>query len=52
MPANPTTTMKLMLLGYGVGLSWGAAVIDLGAGAPLLNFDYSGQALKRGLSVR
>ena len=34
-------TQRLMLLGYGVGLSWGAAVVDVDARAPLLHRDYS-----------
>ena len=42
---------RLMLLGYGVGLSWGAAVIDLDPGVPLLHQDYSGQLGKRGAPV-
>jgi hypothetical protein len=29
-----------MLLGYGVGLSWGAAVVDVDAAVPLLHRDY------------
>lgn len=39
---------RLMLLGYGVGLSWAAAVIDLEPGVPLLHQDYTGQPGKRG----
>jgi 3-oxoacyl-[acyl-carrier-protein] synthase-3 len=38
---------KLMLLGYGVGLSWGAAVVDIEPGVPLLHADYSGDVAKR-----
>lgn len=33
-------TMRLMMLGYGVGLSWGAAIMDLAADAPLLHCEY------------
>jgi len=32
-----------MLLGYGVGLSWGAAVVDLDPATPLLHADYQGR---------
>ncbi len=36
LPSAPRErAMKLLLCGYGVGLSWGAAVIDLPATAPL-----------------
>ncbi len=31
--------MRLMLLGYGVGLSWGSAVVDLAPDAPLLHVE-------------
>jgi 3-oxoacyl-[acyl-carrier-protein] synthase-3 len=40
LPAQRDKALKLMLLGYGVGLSWGAAVVDLDAGAALLHRDY------------
>lgn len=38
------TSLRLMLLGYGVGLSWGAAIVDLPADAVLLHsvFEHSG----------
>jgi hypothetical protein len=32
-----------MLLGYGVGLSWGAAVVGLDPAAPLLHANYEGR---------
>ncbi len=32
--------LRLMLLGYGVGLSWGSAVVDLPPDAPLLHVEY------------
>ena len=32
-----TTSARLMLVGYGVGLSWGAAITELAADAPLLH---------------
>ena len=33
---------RVMLLGYGVGLSWGAAILDLGADVPLIHHTYVG----------
>lgn len=47
LPAHRQRDSKVMLLGYGVGLSWGAAVLDIDAAAPLLHADYTGQAAKR-----
>jgi 3-oxoacyl-[acyl-carrier-protein] synthase-3 len=47
LPAQRDKTLKLMLLGYGVGLSWGAAVVDVDAQAPLLHRDY-GDSFPRG----
>jgi 3-oxoacyl-[acyl-carrier-protein] synthase-3 len=38
----------LMMLGYGVGLSWGAAVVELDPQALLLHTDYSGALARRG----
>jgi len=46
-PAQRTAARTLMLLGYGVGLSWGAAVVDLDTEAQLLHDDYSGTIAKR-----
>ena len=40
LPAQRDKAWKLMLLGYGVGLSWGAAVVDVDAAVPLLHRDY------------
>ena len=37
LPSERQRALKTMLLGYGVGLSWGAALIDLPANAPLLH---------------
>jgi 3-oxoacyl-[acyl-carrier-protein] synthase-3 len=34
--------LRVMLLGYGVGLSWGSALATIPAGTPLLHGDYSG----------
>jgi 3-oxoacyl-[acyl-carrier-protein] synthase III len=41
LPAQRDKNLKLMLLGYGVGLSWGAAVVDLDPQAALLHRDYA-----------
>ena len=41
LPAQREADRTLMLLGYGVGLSWGAAVVGLDARAELLHADYS-----------
>jgi 3-oxoacyl-[acyl-carrier-protein] synthase III len=40
-------TRQLMLLGYGVGLSWSSAVLRLDAVAPLLHGQYSGTTERR-----
>jgi 3-oxoacyl-[acyl-carrier-protein] synthase III len=40
LPAQRDRAWKLMLLGYGVGLSWGAAVVDVDVAVPLLHRDY------------
>jgi 3-oxoacyl-[acyl-carrier-protein] synthase III len=50
LPAQRDRSHKLMLLGYGVGLSWGAAVVDLDAQSPLMHGDYTARALKRGVN--
>jgi len=42
LPAERERNLTLMLLGYGVGLSWGAAVVSLEPDAPLLHADYAG----------
>ena len=47
LPAARERELTLMLLGYGVGLSWGAAVVGLDARAPLLHADYSGARERR-----
>jgi 3-oxoacyl-[acyl-carrier-protein] synthase-3 len=49
LPADRRQELKLMLLGYGVGLSWGAAVVDLDPAAPLLHADYAGTRARRGV---
>lgn len=48
LPAARERALKVMLLGYGVGLSWGAALVDLGPEAVLLHHDYSGRLARRG----
>lgn len=50
LPAVRDKAMKLMLVGYGVGLSWGAAVVDIDAGVPLMHADYTGRAKQRALA--
>jgi 3-oxoacyl-[acyl-carrier-protein] synthase-3 len=44
LPAPRDRELQLMLLGYGVGLSWGAAVVALPTDALLLHADYAGAA--------
>jgi 3-oxoacyl-[acyl-carrier-protein] synthase III len=51
LPAERDRSLRLMLLGYGVGLSWGAAVVELDAKAPLMHGDYSGGIAKRGVAT-
>ncbi len=48
LPAQRERAQKLMLLGYGVGLSWGAAVVDVDPQAALLHRDYAGTLARRG----
>lgn len=48
LPAQRERALKLMLLGYGVGLSWGAAVVDVDPQATLLHRDYAGTLARRG----
>ena len=50
MAAQRDASQSLMLLGYGVGLSWGAAVVELDADAQLLHSDYSGSIERRGMT--
>jgi hypothetical protein len=47
LAAERTRTQTLMPLGYGVGLSWGAAVVDLDPEAVLLHSDYTGDFASR-----
>jgi 3-oxoacyl-[acyl-carrier-protein] synthase-3 len=48
LAAERERAQTLMMLGYGVGLSWGAAVVELDAHAPLLHAPYSGAVERRG----
>ncbi|WP_298825170.1 3-oxoacyl-ACP synthase III family protein [uncultured Piscinibacter sp.] len=41
LPAQRESTQRLMMLGYGVGLSWGAAVVELDAAATLLHREHA-----------
>jgi 3-oxoacyl-[acyl-carrier-protein] synthase-3 len=51
LPTTRDRDWNVMLLGYGVGLSWGAAVFDLDTAAHLLHADYQSRrsAAKPGL---
>jgi len=51
LPAERERDMTVMLLGYGVGLSWGAAVVDIDARAPLMHADYAGTLERRGAAA-
>jgi len=48
LPGQRKETQRLMLLGYGVGLSWGAAVIDLEPTAVLSHRVYDGAVARLG----
>jgi 3-oxoacyl-[acyl-carrier-protein] synthase-3 len=43
-PASRTHTLSLMLLGYGVGLSWGAALVPLEPGAVIRHVEWASSA--------
>jgi 3-oxoacyl-[acyl-carrier-protein] synthase III len=49
LPQERSTSLKALLLGYGVGLSWGSALIDLPADAPLLHSELSQPLIGRTL---
>ena len=51
LPAQREADQTLMLLGYGVGLSWSAAVVSLDARAELLHADYSARVPHRGAAA-
>jgi 3-oxoacyl-[acyl-carrier-protein] synthase III len=42
VPQTGRKDCRVMMVGYGVGLSWGAAVVDIAADIPLLHADYTG----------
>jgi 3-oxoacyl-[acyl-carrier-protein] synthase-3 len=46
VPDEGRKAARAMMVGYGVGLSWGAAVVELSADAPLLHSTYSGQGAR------
>ncbi len=48
LPSAREQTQSLMLLGYGVGLSWGAALVDLPADAPLLHSQIDARSISHG----
>jgi len=50
LASERSTAQTLMLLGYGVGLSWGAAVVQLDPRAELLHVDYSGALPRQGMA--
>jgi 3-oxoacyl-[acyl-carrier-protein] synthase-3 len=47
VPSPRDSTLRIMLLGYGVGLSWGAAVVDIDVDALILHADYLGEGAGR-----
>ncbi len=51
LPQQRNEALELLLLGYGVGLSWGGAVLTLHPQAPLLHADYVGTLQRRGPGV-
>ena len=51
LPAHREKPLELMLLGYGVGLSWGAAVLSLDPGALLMHADYTAAMSRRGVAA-
>ena len=51
LPAQRDTALELMLLGYGVGLSWGAAVLSLEPHAVLTHADYTGKIARQGVAA-
>ena len=48
LPAARSGPLQLMLLGYGVGLSWGAAILSLDAAVPLMHAVYTGMSQRAG----
>lgn len=51
LPAQRERDLTVMLLGYGVGLSWGAAVVKIAPQVPLLHADYLGTVPRRGAAA-
>lgn len=51
LPAQRERDLTAMLLGYGVGLSWGAAVVGIDPEALLLHADYQGNAVRQGIAA-
>ena len=48
LPQQRDKPLELMLLGYGVGLSWGSATLSLDPQALLMHADYSGTMARQG----
>ena len=51
LAAQRDKPLELMLLGYGVGLSWGAAVLSLDPRALLMHADYTGTVSRCGVTA-
>jgi len=47
VPAQRQGDLRLLCVGYGVGLSWGASVLSLDSQAPLLHQTYSGEVTRQ-----
>jgi 3-oxoacyl-[acyl-carrier-protein] synthase III len=47
LPAMRTQTVHAMLLGYGVGLSWGSAVVHIDSATKVAHGIYEAECLKR-----
>ena len=46
VPEADRKACRVMMLGYGVGLSWGAAIAEIGADTSLLHSTYSGEVAR------
>jgi 3-oxoacyl-[acyl-carrier-protein] synthase-3 len=46
VPAEPRRDMRVMMLGYGVGLSWSSALAQIDARAPLEHIAYTGSVAR------
>ena len=51
LPARREKPLDLLLLGYGVGLSWGSALFSLDPRAELMHADYTGAMTRRGTEL-